>query len=47
MSFFIEESEELAEMIGIILGDGHVHEKFERSYLDSALVISLYRIDEP
>jgi hypothetical protein len=34
-------------MIGIILGDGHVHKRTEKSYLDSAVVISLNRIDEP
>ncbi|MFX1277297.1 MAG: LAGLIDADG family homing endonuclease [Promethearchaeota archaeon] len=47
MSFFLEENGNLAEMIGIILGDGHVHKKSEKSYLDSALVISLNRVDEP
>ena len=43
----LEKDKVLAELIGIILGDGHVHKRTEKSYLDSALVVSLNRIDEP
>jgi len=43
----LNEDETLAEFIGIILGDGHVHKRTERSYLDSAVLISLNRVDEP
>jgi len=45
--FFLEENETLAELIGILLGDGHLHKKGEKSYLGSVLSISLNRIDEP
>lgn len=45
--FFIEESEILAEIIGILLGDGHLHKKGEKSYLGSVLSISLNRVEEP
>jgi len=42
----LKENQKLAEMIGIILGDGHLHKKGEKSYKDSVLSISLNRIDE-
>jgi intein/homing endonuclease len=45
--FFLDENENLAELIGILLGDGHLHKKGEKSYLGSVLSISLNRIDEP
>ena len=45
--FFLEENEALAELIGILLGDGHLHKKGEKSYLGSVLSISLNRVDEP
>ena len=45
--FFLKENESLAELIGILLGDGHLHKKGEKSYLGSALSISLNREDEP
>jgi hypothetical protein len=37
---------ELAELIGIILGDGHLHRKGEKTYKDSLLSISLNHYDE-
>jgi hypothetical protein len=43
----LEENESLAELIGILLGDGHLHKKGEKSYLGSVLSISLNREDEP
>ncbi|MEE9379189.1 MAG: LAGLIDADG family homing endonuclease [Candidatus Lokiarchaeia archaeon] len=45
--FFLEEDEILAELIGILLGDGHLHKKGEKSYLGSVLSISLNRVEEP
>ncbi|MFX1377286.1 MAG: LAGLIDADG family homing endonuclease [Promethearchaeota archaeon] len=45
--FYLEENDDLAELIGIILGDGHLHKKGEKSYLGSVLCISLNREDEP
>ncbi|MFX1326803.1 MAG: LAGLIDADG family homing endonuclease [Promethearchaeota archaeon] len=45
--FFLEENDKLAELIGILLGDGHLHKKGEKSYLGSVLSISINRIDEP
>ena len=45
--FFLDENGYLAELIGILLGDGHLHKKGEKSYLGSVLSISLNRIDEP
>ena len=45
--FYLDENETLAELIGILLGDGHLHKKGEKSYLGSVLSISLNRIDEP
>ena len=46
-SFIIEKFELLAEFIGIILGDGHLHKKGEKSYDGNLLSISLNRVDEP
>ena len=46
-SFFIEDCELLAEFVGILLGDGHLHKKGEKSYLGDLLIISLNRVDEP
>ena len=45
--FFLEENEKLAELIGILLGDGHLHKKGENSYLGSILSISINRVKEP
>ena len=45
--FFLEENEKLAELIGILLGDGHLHKKGENSYLGSFLSISINRAEEP
>ena len=42
----LKKNGDLAEMIGIILGDGHLHKKGELKYKDSVLCISLNRIDE-
>lgn len=44
--YYLEENESLAELIGILLGDGHLHKKGEKSYLGSVLSISLNRIEE-
>ncbi len=46
-SFNIEDYKLLAEFIGIMLGDGHLHKKGEKSYLGDLLSISLNRVDEP
>lgn len=43
----LERNDKLAEMIGIILGDGHLHKKSELSYKYSALIISLNQTDDP
>ena len=45
-SLNIEENDKLAELIGIILGDGHLHKKGEKNYLDSILSISINRVEE-
>ncbi len=42
----MKENEKLAELVGIILGDGHLHKKGELSYKDSLISISLNRIDD-
>lgn len=42
----LKENGDLAEMTCIILGDGHLHRKGEKEYKDSALSISLNRIEE-
>ncbi len=42
----LKENGDLAEMTCIILGDGHLHRKGEKKYKDSALSISLNRVEE-
>lgn len=42
----LEENEDLAEFICIILGDGHTHKRGEKSYHYYGLSISLNRVDE-
>lgn len=42
----LEEDENLAEFVCIILGDGHVHKRGEKSYHNYGLSISLNRVDE-
>jgi len=42
----LKKNGDLAEMIGVILGDGHLHKKGELKYKDSALSISLNRVEE-
>ena len=46
-SFNIEDCKLVAEFIGIMLGDGHLHKKGEKSYDGDLLSISLNRVDEP
>ena len=43
----LERNERMAEMIGIILGDGHLHKRNEHNYNYSALIISLNQTDDP
>jgi len=42
----LEENEDLAEFVCIILGDGHMHKRGEKSYHFYGLSISLNRVDE-
>ena len=42
----LEKNEQLAELICIILGDGHLHVRGEKNYHYYGLAISLNRIDE-
>lgn len=42
----LKKNEDLAELICIILGDGHLHKKGEKKYKNSLLSISLNRVDE-
>lgn len=42
----LKKDEDLAELICIILGDGHLHRKGEKKYKNSLLSISLNRVDE-
>lgn len=42
----LEENEDLAEFVCIILGDGHMHKRGEKSYHYYGLSISLNRVDE-
>ena len=42
----LKKNGDLAELICIILGDGHLHKKGEKKYKNSLLSISLNRVDE-
>jgi hypothetical protein len=44
--FYLKKNDLLAELVGILLGDGHLQKKGEKYYLGSLLSISLNRIEE-
>lgn len=46
-NFNCENVENLVELIGIILGDGHLHHRSQKSYRDYQLSVSLNLIDDP
>ncbi|TFG03171.1 MAG: hypothetical protein EU542_03210 [Promethearchaeota archaeon] len=41
-----ENKAEIAELIYIILGDGHIHKKGEKKYTNSEVRVSLNRVKE-